>query len=65
MKTVLIEEVMNGWVVRPQEGSLPMGMGLASAGPVFVYAKVEELQEALPALLGTLVKVTPKNKVEK
>lgn len=50
MKHLQIEQVKNGWIVRPYTEAHCGGAVVAN---VFVYTTVESLQAALPDLLKT------------
>ncbi len=50
MKTILIERVANGWIVRP---FLPSeGWVSQDRQEMYVYLKVEDLQRDLPKLIA-------------
>lgn len=50
MKTILIERVSNGWIVRPFE---PSGGWSTCNNPMLaVYTKIEDLQQDIPRLCG-------------
>ena len=50
MKTIMIECVANGWIVRPFS---PCNSWANTDQPtMFVYKTIEELQEAIPMLVG-------------
>lgn len=54
MKTILIEEVSNGWIVREPELLQYPGQPYQLPQPPFVYQRIEDLQNALPDLLGPI-----------
>jgi len=51
MKTLLIERVQNGWIVRPFTPGL-CGWATTDYPQIFVFKTVEEMCEALPGLLA-------------
>lgn len=50
MKTILIEQVSNGWIVRPFQPC--EGWATAERGVISVFTTIESLQAALPELLA-------------
>jgi hypothetical protein len=51
MSTLFIEQVANGWVVRPDPYS-SRNMNVDTTGTWWVFNRIEDLCVALPALLG-------------
>lgn len=52
MKTILIEEVSNGWIVRNHD---PFSLNPSyKPGEIHVFQSIEELQNALPDLLAPI-----------
>ncbi len=56
MKTIIIEQVTNGWIVRPFQ--LVPDYAVRANCDVNVYRAIEELQEALPSLLKDITQET-------
>lgn len=50
MKTILIETVTNGWIVRPFSPGCDWAQGEKSS--IAVFTKIEDLQSAIPILLA-------------
>lgn len=58
MKTIIIEAVSNGWIVRPFE---PCENWISISRPnIAVFTKIEDLAAALPELLCDLCNPMPK-----
>lgn len=51
-KTLTIEIVSNGWIVRPYPDFSQNCCTTAAPEEVSCYTRIEELQRSLPALLG-------------
>jgi len=49
MKDLMVERAVNGWIVRPRIWEPGV---CAAAESMHVYTRIEDLQAALPALLG-------------
>lgn len=54
-KTLIIEPVANGWIVRPRTDSANL---CAVIEDIFVYQTISQIQDALPKLLGSEVSET-------
>lgn len=53
MKTIVIERVSNGWIVRPFSDSCNWARG--DQVEMSVFTRIEDLQGALPLLLAPLL----------
>ena len=57
MKSIIIESVLNGWIVRPISERVEVGIALHEYS---VFNMIEDLQAALPMLLDpSLKKMNP------
>jgi hypothetical protein len=51
MKSILIEQVVNGWLVRPFDPSPRCDWARSDIPNVFVFTRMEDLQEQLPEIM--------------
>lgn len=51
MKTLMIERVSNGWIVRPFTARNDWACGSAVESPIAVYTRMEDLQADIPRLM--------------